>query len=68
MTKLPCRNGQENRPFDPDGFPLVFDQFRPQVKDDDAQAVDAWKSTEKDKIWKANARKWFQTPKLPRQG
>jgi len=29
----------KDRPFYPDGFTLVYDQFRPQVKDTDAQAV-----------------------------
>jgi len=31
---------QEDHPLQPDGFALVFDQLRPQVQDDDAQAVD----------------------------
>ena len=33
-------DGQEDRPFHPDGFALVFDQFRPQVQDGDPQAID----------------------------
>jgi hypothetical protein len=35
-----AKGRQKNRPFDPDGFALMFDQFWKQVKDGDAQAVD----------------------------
>jgi len=42
-------NWQEYKPFQPDGFALVLYQFRPQVQDDDAQAVDGMEqSTEED--------------------
>src|SRR5450759_1518012 len=42
-------NGQEDKPFQPDGFALVFDQHRPQVQNDDAQAVDGMEQrTEED--------------------
>ena len=33
-------NGQEDRPFHPDGFALMVDQFWKQVEDGDPQAVD----------------------------
>ena len=45
-------NGQEDRPFHPDGFALVFDQFRPQVEDGDPQAIDGMEQhAEETKIW-----------------
>ena len=35
-----AKGRQENRPLDPDGFALMFDQLREQVEDGDPQAVD----------------------------
>jgi len=35
-----AKGRQENRPLDPDGFMLVFDQLREQVEDGDSQPVD----------------------------
>jgi hypothetical protein len=47
--KCEAINGQENEPFNPDGFALVFDQLWPEIQDDNAQAVDDMeKGTEED--------------------
>src|SRR3972149_1541341 len=34
------KNGQEDRPLYPNGFTMMFKQFRPQVKNGDSQAID----------------------------
>jgi hypothetical protein len=39
---------QENRPFDPNGFAVMFDQFWKQVEDGDPQAIDRVKQGAKE--------------------
>jgi hypothetical protein len=43
-----AKGRQENRPLDPDGFAMVFDQLWEQVEDGDPQAVDGVKQGAKE--------------------
>ena len=50
------KDGQEDRPFHPDGFTFINEQFGKQIHDGDAQTIDGMKEhTEEDKDLKEPA-------------